>query len=85
MKPQNILGLNYDKQYDVLYIKLKESLSSYEEEAFDGVSYFRDEFSDDLVGLTVWGLKKHQVAKKLNELNLPFSIDFEKDILPKIK
>ena len=68
-----MLNLNYDSQFDVLYIQITNTSTSYGDEAIDGLVVLRDFLTEEITGLTIFGFKD---KLQLNLLpSLPVDID----------
>jgi len=50
-----MLKFNYDNKYDILYILLSDSKNSIGDEEYDGLVVMRDEDTDEITGLTIFG------------------------------
>lgn len=70
------MNIYYDEEGDYLDIFIGKSRPNYGEEVSDGVTVFKDEETDEIIGVGILGFRKR--AKKLNEieLTLPFEINF---------
>ena len=68
---------DYDRENDILYIKFGSTKSSFGDEATDGIVVFRDLFTDDVTGLTVfYPRKRHdQRIRELKALGFSVNID----------
>lgn len=64
-------NITYDNQFDVLYVKFKDSSNSYGDEDTDYLVVFKDFDTDEVTGLTVFDFnklfKKHDNV--LNEIS----------------
>ncbi|MBS3092417.1 DUF2283 domain-containing protein [Candidatus Pacearchaeota archaeon] len=75
------MNLYYDEESDYLEIFVGEPKPNYGEEVSDGVTLFKDEVTNELVGIGILGFKKR--SKNLHDikLNLPIDIGlFSKEI-----
>ena len=79
-----MLNLNYDEKYDVLYIGLSDRSNSLGDDEYGGLVVFRDEFSDNITGLTVFGFFEKYKKQSLPKWPDGISIDTEREILPYI-
>ncbi len=70
------MNIYYDEEGDYLEIFIKKGASSYGEEVASGITIFRDEETDEVIGIGILNFRKK--AKNLDEieLNLPFEINF---------
>jgi len=50
-----MLNLSYDKQHDILHIKIADNSNSYGAEDENGVNVFRDAETDQITGYMVFG------------------------------
>ena len=80
-----MLNLNYDARFDVLSVGLGDMRHSIGDEEYGGLVVMRDEISNIITGLTIFGF-----AKKFKDRSLPVwpsgvCIDVERDILPYVK
>ena len=55
-----MLNLNYDKQFDILYVSTESAGSSYGDESTDGLVVFRDLFTEDITGIIIFSFKEKQ-------------------------
>ena len=62
------MRLNYDKQFDILYVNITETRSSYGDEDIDGLVVFRDFFTEELTGMTIFDFKEKQANGTLPPL-----------------
>ncbi len=69
------MNIYYDEEGDYLEIFIKKA-PNYGEETASGITIFKDEETDEAVGIGI--LNFRQKAKKLHELelNLPFKVNF---------
>ena len=80
-----MLNLNYDNKFDVLYIAFgseeyrKNSLA---DEEYDGLVVMRDETTDIITGLIVFGFKEKYIKNKIPVFPSDVKINIEKDIVP---
>lgn len=70
------LNIHYNEEGDYLEIFTKTGRPSYGEVIASGVTIFKDEETDEVIGIGILNFKKK--TKNLNsiELNLPFEINF---------
>jgi uncharacterized protein YuzE len=77
-----MLNLNYDNDFDVLYIRISKNKNSYGDEGIPGIVMMRDIATDEITGVTIFGYKRMLDNGSLYHLNLPINIDFKHDIQP---
>ena len=72
---KGIMNIYYDEEGDYLEIFIKKA-PNYGEEITSGITIYKDEETDDAIGIGI--LNFRQKAKKLHELelNLPFKVNF---------
>lgn len=75
-----MLKLNYDNKHDILYILLSDSKNSLGDEEYDGLVVMRDETTDEITGLTIFGFIDKYQRDVLPTLPDEINIDF--DMLP---
>ncbi|MBS3093777.1 DUF2283 domain-containing protein [Candidatus Pacearchaeota archaeon] len=68
------LSIHYDEEGDYLEIFIKTNRPTYGEDFVSGVTIFKDEETDEIIGVGILNFKK--MAGDLDELNLPFEINF---------
>jgi len=70
------MRIYYDEEGDYLTIFIGESRPNYGEEISSGVTIFKDEATDEVIGVGILNFRKK--ARNLDELNLnlPFSVNF---------
>ncbi len=66
------LSIYYDEVGDYLEIFTKTGRPSYGEDINSGITIFRDEENDEIIGVSILNFKK----KNQIEFNLPFEINF---------
>ena len=67
------MSLYYDEEGDYLDIFIGESRPNYGEEVAEGITIFRDEETDEIIGIGILSFKKR--AKNLKEIKLDLPID----------
>ena len=77
-----MLKLNYDNKYDILYILLSDSKNALGDEEYDGLVVMRDETTDEITGLTIFGFADKYKNNNIPALPSGINIDFESDIIP---
>ena len=78
------MKLNFDREFDVLYIKIADKSNSYGDEVEDGFVVMKDFITKRITGFTIFDFKERYLNKTLDKLPLPFPINFEKDVISKI-
>jgi len=73
-----MLNLSYDEQFDILYVNIDASSSSYGDEDVEGIVVFRDLFTEDITGMTIFGFKEKQKNRTLPKLPIDIG-DFHVD------
>ena len=70
------MKIYYDEEGDYLTIFVGDSKPNYGEEVSSGITIFKDEETDEIIGIGILNFRKK--AKDLDEieLNLPFKINF---------
>ena len=71
------LNIYYDEEGDYLEIFIKKGTLNYGEDVSPGITIFRDEETDEVIGIGVLNFRKKARNLKDLELNLPFEINFE--------
>lgn len=79
-----MLKLNYDEQFDVLYVGVADNSNSYGAEQVNNVNIFRDVDSDCITGFVIFKFRHKLASRNLPVITEPFSIDFEKDVIPNL-
>jgi len=80
-----MINLNYDNKFDVLYIAFgneeyrKNSLA---DEEYNGLVVMRDEDTDDVTGLIVYGFKDKYYKNKIPIFPTDVKINMERDVFP---
>jgi len=70
------MKIYYDEEGDFLEIFIKKGVPNYGEEIAPGITVFKEEDTDEIIGVGILNFRKK--AKYLNEieLNLPFEVNF---------
>ncbi len=68
------MNIYYDDEADYLEIFIGESRANYGEEIESGITLFRDEKTDEVVGLGIFSFKRR--AGKLQDIKLDLPVDF---------
>ncbi len=69
------LSIYYDEEGDYLEIFTKTGRPGYGEDIASGITIFRDEENDEIIGMGILNFKKKTNLNQL-ELNLPFEVNF---------
>lgn len=77
--------IDYDKKFDVLYIRLGDMSNAIGDEDPDGIVVHRDMTTGELRGITVFNFLKSISTGSAPALKLPENITYEKDILPVLR
>ena len=70
------LSIYYDEEGDYLEIFTKTERPSYGEDVASGITLFKDDETDEIIGIGILNFKKKINELNLLELNLPFEINF---------
>ncbi|MBI4116196.1 DUF2283 domain-containing protein [Candidatus Pacearchaeota archaeon] len=70
------MRIYYDEEGDYLTIFIGESKPNYGEEIDDDITIFRDQISNEVVGIGVLNFKERAKSLKDIELKLPFKVNF---------
>ena len=65
----------YDDEGDYLEIRIGEPIENYGEDVDNDITIFRDEKTDEVVGIGILNFKKKANSNNL-EVNLPIDINF---------
>ena len=79
-----MLNLNLDKRNDILYLGISDTRNSYGDEICNGLVILHDLQSDAITGITIFDFSKRCQDGSLYGLPIPITIDFKKDVLPKL-
>jgi len=71
-----MLSLNYDRRFDVLYIRFCNSEDSYGEEDDFGVVTHKDFTTDKITGLTIFDFSRKCETNQFPTVDLPVEIDY---------
>ena len=71
------MEIYYDEEGDYLEIFIKDPSPNYGEDINDEVMIFRDERTEEVVGIAIQDFKKRTKNLKDISVNLPFSVNFE--------
>ena len=70
------MSINYDEESDYLEIFIEGSNPTYGEEIGDDITLFRNEDTNEVVGVGILNFKKRTKSLHNIKLNLPFNINF---------
>lgn len=70
------LSIHYDEEGDYLEIFIKSPRPNYGEDVQPGITVFRDEETDEIIGIGILNFKNKSRKPELIDLNLPFDINF---------
>ena len=69
------LTANYDKEFDILYVRRSPYPASYGDEDDNGVVTLRSIVDDSISGMIIYDFKKRLENEEATSLDLPFEID----------
>ncbi len=72
------MSFYYDEEADYLEIFIGDSRPNYGEEISDGITVFKDEDTDEIIGIGILGFRKRAKSLKDSNLDLPFEVNFSK-------
>lgn len=78
------LTINYDKQFDVLYVRPTEHIPYYADEDDNGVITLRSFDDDSIVGMVIYDFASRVKDGTIDQCELPFSIDYSDPKIRKI-
>lgn len=70
----------YDDEGDYLEIRIGDSTENYGEDFNDNITIFKDEKTDEIVGIGILNFKKNTSLNNL-EIDLPIDINFVSKII----
>ena len=70
------LSIYYDEEGDYLEIFIKTKRPTYGEDIASGITVFKDEETDEIIGIGILNFKNKTDNINQMELNLPFEINF---------
>lgn len=79
-----MLALNYDKNYDVLYMGVADNSNSYGADMENDINVFRDVDTDAITGFVIFGFMNKFNNHSLPLISEPLAIDFSNDVIPHI-
>jgi len=68
---------NYDNKYDILYVLLADGKNSLGDEEYDGLVVMRNEDTNEITGLTIYGFMEKYQSELLPVLPSEIDIDFD--------
>ena len=78
------LTINYDKQFDVQYVRPTEHIPHYADEDDNGVITLRSFDDDSIVGMVIYDFASRVKDGTIDQCELPFSIDYSDPKIRKI-
>lgn len=72
---KNNVKIDYEKNDDVLYLRLKYSEDSYGDEEESDIIINRDYNSEELLSVEIWGFKKRMESHET--IKIPINIDLK--------
>lgn len=76
--------INYDKQFDVLYVRPAKYIPSYADEDDNGVVTLRSVDDDSIVGMVLYDFTARVNGGTIEQCELPFPIDYNDERIQKI-
>ena len=70
------LKIYYDEEGDYLEILVKRGVPNYGEDVTSGVSVFKDEETEEVIGIGILNFRKKARNFDELEINLPFEVNF---------
>ena len=70
------MSIYYDEEGDYLTIFIGESKPNYGEDVEEGITLFKDQETDEIIGIGILSFRKRAKSLKDIELKLPFKINF---------
>ena len=70
------MRIYYDEEGDYLTIFIGDSKPNYGEDIDDDLTIFKDQGSDDVIGIGILNFKERAKSLKDIELKLPFKVNF---------
>ncbi|MBI2449593.1 hypothetical protein HYV49_04830 [Candidatus Pacearchaeota archaeon] len=70
------MRIYYDEELDYLTIFIGESRPNYGEDITPGVTIFKDQYTDEIIGIGIQEFKEKTSSLQEIELKLPFKINF---------
>ena len=66
----------YDEELDYLTIFVGEPTPNYGEDITDGITFFKDQETDKIIGIGIQEFREKTKSLKELELKLPFKVNF---------
>lgn len=76
-----MLNLNYDRKFDILYVRFQPYTPSYGEDDGNGVVTYYDIETDNVTGMALFDAKKRLEDGAINSIGLPIPIDMSCDTI----
>ena len=70
------MNIHYDEEGDYLEIFIESNRPNYGEEVASGITIFKDEETDEVIGIGILNFRKKTKSLRELNLNLPFNINF---------
>ena len=70
------MNIYYDEEGDYLEIFIESNRPNYGEEVASGITIFKDEETDEVIGIGILNFRKKTKSLRELNLNLPFNINF---------
>jgi len=80
-----MLNINYDNNFDVLYLGFDDKSNSVGDEIANGYILMTDDDTKEITGLTIFDFMHQYRNGNLKAISLPIDIDYENDVLPYIE
>lgn len=77
-----IRRIDYDSEYDILYLSFADQSDSYGDEISDNVVVRRKWADDSITGITIFDFMALFKAKSEEIFSLPVELNYEKQVLP---
>ncbi len=71
------MRIYYDKEGDYLTIFVGKSMPNYGEDISEGITIFKNQKTDEVMGIGIQEFKERTNELRDVELNLPFKVKFE--------
>jgi len=84
MEKKQVIHVDYDRECDILYVTLQASPRSIGREFDSGVWVFYDKKDRSITGVNVFEFSKKLSDGSIQNLSIPFELDFYADVIPKI-
>jgi len=77
-----MISLDYDSEYDILNVALRDGSNSVGCEEYDGLVVMRDYTSREITGLMLYGFVDKYKSHRIPCLPKDITISIEKDVMP---